>query len=68
MVKAHASLTFENSSTWDLPNQVLDPRAAVRDEEKFNSDTVKKSLETLKTYRANLGEISATLVSQTLFP
>lgn len=41
----------------------MDPRAAVRDEEKFSSQEVRQSIETLKKYRANLGEITAALVS-----
>lgn len=54
-------LTLVDLLHWE---QVLDPRAAVKDSDKLLSDSVKKDIDTLMTYRSNLKDIAAILVSK----
>ncbi len=44
--------------------KVLDPRTAVRDEDKMASDSVKKDLEALKKYQSATKDISDMLVRE----
>lgn len=44
--------------------KVLDPKTAVKDEGKLSSDSVKKSLEAIKNYRAATKDISDMLVME----
>lgn len=45
---------------------MLDPRAAVKDEDKLGSASVKSDIDALMKYRSNLKDIASILVSQGL--